>query len=137
MHKNKKLITVLSGGPLPELHFITGPVFHPWYVDKTTVIQLVNNGRIVFEVNPQNRSERIKLTPKNMRLDNFGTDAETVAKPTPAPATKPVVTEPKEEVKTEVAEEVVVEQVAAPVQETKSEKKESYKKPVTSDFKKK
>lgn len=71
-HKGKKLIVVMSGGPISELGHITGPILHPWYVETDTVLRMVSNNRRVFEVNPDKRDERVLLTLKNIRLNNFG-----------------------------------------------------------------
>lgn len=101
-HENKKLIVLMTGGPISELGFITGPVLHPWYVDIDTVIRLVSNNKRVYEVNPNNRDERVLLTLKNVRLNNFGKKetAKTV-EPIQAEVKKevPVVETKKEEVK--------------------------------------
>lgn len=72
---NKKLITVKTTGPLPELNYITGPIIHPCWVNKDVIIKMVHNGKKVYEVNPENPAEKVLLTLKNIRLNNFGSNA--------------------------------------------------------------
>ena len=94
--KNQKLIILKSGGPIPELGHISGPVLHPWWVKESVLIQLVNNKRKVFEVNPKNRNEMVQLTAKNVRSNNFeNTNTENTAPKNvqqPQVATQPKVT---------------------------------------------
>ena len=70
--EERRLVVVKTSGVLPELGFITGPVLMPWYVPMSKLVQLVNNGRDVWEVNPDNKAERVKLTIKNLKTSNFG-----------------------------------------------------------------
>lgn len=67
----KKLITVESVGTLSELGGISGPVINPFYIDMSTLNRLLSNRRKVYEVNPKNKNERVRLSLKNMRIKNF------------------------------------------------------------------
>ena len=137
-NKVKKFITVKTSGPLPELGHITGPVIHPWWVDVEKVVTLIHNGRKVYEVNPNNKEERVLLTLKNVRLNNFAKEvkepqvvsAPKVETPTKVDDKKPVET--KKEVTKEVAEPTKKEEVKAeePKVETKpqEEKKSDFTK---------
>lgn len=155
--KKEKLITITSGGPLPELNFITGPVLYPWYVDIETITRLVVNKRKVYEVNPENREERILLTIKNVKLQNFPVIQQTTINPgiaskpqtpinpgisTPKPQPTPVQPEQKPEVTTKPQTDVkptITKPEPTPdkTEEPKAETPVEAKQTLKSDFDKK
>lgn len=71
--EKEKLIVVESYGSITELGGISGPILNPCRVPISTIVRMVNNHRKVYEVNPSNYSERIRLTLKNVKTDNFPT----------------------------------------------------------------
>lgn len=70
-NKVEKLVTIETYGPIAELGGIAGPVVHPCKVDLETIIRMVNTRKKVFEVNPANPSEKVRLTLSNVRTVNF------------------------------------------------------------------
>ena len=88
----QKLIVVESVGTIGELGGISGPVLSPCYVPITTINSMLNHHRRVYEVNPDNYNERVPLSLKNLRKENFVRKNPTV-KPRMAPdiTTKAVV----------------------------------------------
>lgn len=123
---DKKLVVVNHSGPILELGAITGPIISPSRVSTDIVARMVSNNKIVYEVNPNNRSERIKLTIANVRKDNFGshttkeqTRPETVVdKISHQKQEVPEVTKPVEEVKPAEIETVKDEETTPVVEET-------------------
>ena len=90
-----KLVTIASKGSLVELGGITGPVINPCRLPVAKIVELLNGHKKVFEVNPNNKSEKIQLTLKNVKAKNFkdpvkespkANVAPTVTKPIEAPA---------------------------------------------------
>lgn len=69
--EKEKLIVVESYGSLSELGGISGPILNPCRVPISTIVRMINNHRKVFEVNPTKYSDRIRLTLKNVKTDNF------------------------------------------------------------------
>lgn len=67
----KKLITIETAGPLSELGGISGPIINPCYVELTKIVRLVNGHKKVYEVNPNNHDDKILLTLRNVREENF------------------------------------------------------------------
>lgn len=121
---DKKLVVVNHSGPILELGSITGPIISPSRVSTDIVARMVSNNKIVYEVNPNNRSERIKLTIANVRKDNFGPQASK-EQDKPEPVDKisrqrqevPEVTKPVEEVKPVEIEAVKVDEPEPVVEE--------------------
>lgn len=69
--KEKKLIKIMYGGPIPELGHILGPIINPYKEKIETIGRLVAGGRRVFEINEDDRSKEVLLTSKNYKADNF------------------------------------------------------------------
>ena len=69
--KDSKLVVVKTPGVLKELGYITGPIIHPSRIKLAKIVNMVNNGKVVFEVNPKNQEERVQLTRLNVTHDNF------------------------------------------------------------------
>ena len=113
MAKNK-LVVIKTNGPLPELGGINGPIINPCLIDIPTIQELLNGHKKVVEVNPDDYTDRVRLTSSNFKLTIFR-EAKPVQKAYVAP-------EPKQEKKVVVEEKVV-------------EKKQNKK--VASDFTKK
>lgn len=64
---DKKLVVVLDAGALPELGYICGPILHPSKIRIDLIQKLVSNRRTVYECNPTNPEERVKLTLRNVK----------------------------------------------------------------------
>lgn len=67
----KKLVVVEVNGPISELGGIQGPIINPCSLPVKTIVQMVGSHKKVFEVNPFNQSERVRLTLKNVNSVNF------------------------------------------------------------------
>lgn len=72
----QKLITVNSAGTITELGGISGPVLNPCYVPIPTITALLNHHRVVYEVNPKNYNEKIRLSLKTLTKKNFTSEDE-------------------------------------------------------------
>ena len=70
-HADTKLVVVKSTGVLKELGYITGPILHPSRIKLQKIVAMVNNGKIVYEVNPKDQNEQVLLTRLNVSADNF------------------------------------------------------------------
>ena len=92
--KEKKLVVVDTYGTLTELGGISGPIISPSYIDLQTLLTMINNHRKVYEVNPTNRADRVRLNITNLRTENFP-KANVKTKANVAPEVK--VEEPVEE----------------------------------------
>lgn len=66
-----RLFVVLADGKIPELGGIRGPITKPTAIDISIVIDMVNRGLPVEEVNPANYTERVRMTFGNMHSQNF------------------------------------------------------------------
>lgn len=66
-----RLFVVLADGKIPELGGIRGPITKPTAIDISIVIDMVNRGLPVEEVNPANYAERVRMTFGNMHSQNF------------------------------------------------------------------
>lgn len=66
-----KLVTVESSGIIPILGGLMGPISSPCRIEVDILISLINSGKIVYEVNPKNIKEKIRLTRMNVLNDNF------------------------------------------------------------------
>jgi hypothetical protein len=133
----RKLVTVADFGPIMELDGIGGPLRTPTNITLSAICQMVVNGKTVFEHNPANVKEKVRLTLSNVKADNF-VNEEPVVEPEPVPqdviptpeeveqsldaattATENLAealaeaTAPVEEVPTEVVEEPVPEEIPA------------------------
>ena len=70
-NKKTKFVTIETNGHISELGGIAGPILHPCLVDLDLVIQMVNNRKKVYEVNPNNPNEKVLLSLRNVRNENF------------------------------------------------------------------
>lgn len=84
----RKLATIESAGKISALGGLNGPFMTPKYYDIDILISLVNANKIVYEVNPYNRKEKIRLTRQNILADNF---AQSVKKDTTKIINKPSI----------------------------------------------
>ena len=66
-----KLVTIASKGSISELGGISGPVINPCRLSVETIVKLINGHKKVYEVNPANKSERLLLNLKNVKMQNF------------------------------------------------------------------
>lgn len=71
LNSKRKLCIVKNNGPLHELGGISGPILAPCQLSMRAIINMVQNGRNVYEVNPKNMKETVKLNIKNVQLNNF------------------------------------------------------------------
>ena len=76
-----KLVTIESYGRLAPLGGINGPISTPCNIDLKVIISLVNAGKVVYEVNPLNKSEKVRLTLSNVSSTNFNTTVKEPVKP--------------------------------------------------------
>lgn len=68
-----KLVTIESNGPIKAMGGISGPIKTPTSVSITTIVSLINDNIVVYEVNPRNYSEKVRLTRLNINSINFKT----------------------------------------------------------------
>ena len=80
LNPKRKLCRVATNGPIPELGGIAGPVKGPTMIDMRTVVNMVQHGRVVYEINPKNYKEEVRLTIRNVNQNNFP-DKKTVEYP--------------------------------------------------------
>lgn len=66
-----RLFVVLADGKIPELGGIRGPITKPTAFSISAVIEMVNRGLPVEEVNPTNHAERVRMTFGNIHSNNF------------------------------------------------------------------
>lgn len=66
-----KYVTIESPGKISVLGGLLGPITTPSYIDINIIISLINSGKVVYEVNPSNVKEKIRLTRKNVLNYNF------------------------------------------------------------------
>lgn len=66
-----RLFVVLADGKIPELGGIRGPITKPTAIDISIVIDMVNRGLPVEEVNPANYADRVRMTFGNIHSQNF------------------------------------------------------------------
>ena len=120
-----KFVTIESYGPLRVLGGIMGPITSPCYLDISVIISLINSGKIVYEVNPKNTKEKVRLTIDNVLKYNF--DFKVIKENTNSKTTTPkksnmVVSKPQvkpNEVKKEI---IKPEKVKNEIVESKTEK---------------
>lgn len=142
--EKRKFVQIPVNGPIAELGFITGPV-GPTYVNLSSVIKMVQNGKLIYEVDPANHAHKVKLDITNVKKNNIAepvkfekpiaTDSEPTpvveevkeVEKTPEPEKVETVEEevkPEEVVEETKADDVVNEEVTTP-EEKKDEKKET------------
>lgn len=126
LNGKKVLCKVDSTGVLPELGCITGPI-RRCRVTEQQLYALVKDGRIVYELNPKDETQMVRMTKLNMNIRQFEqkesavTKVETVEE-TPVVEEQPVVTEEVVEETSEVNEDAAVEEkIETPVVETKAD----------------
>ena len=66
-----KLVVIESPGPIKLLGDIMGPIKTPCSISTNVIIDLINSGKVVYEVNPKNHNERVRLTRLNTNTNNF------------------------------------------------------------------
>lgn len=102
MARNKetqKLVVIETIGTINELGGISGPVLNPSLQPISTLVRMVYNRKKVYEVNPNNYNDRVLLTLKNVRANNFPESNNKVkanVQPT-STATKTTVVDKKED----------------------------------------
>lgn len=72
----RKLVTINTNGPIPELNYIAGPIMNPSKIPIPTIIQMIKNNREVKECDPsdpRNEEKKIILTLNNVKNNNFST----------------------------------------------------------------
>lgn len=68
-----KLYVIMTAKKIHCLNHITGPVTTPTEMPMVDALDLVKNGFEVYEVNPYNKKERVKVTPYNYNSIMFKT----------------------------------------------------------------
>ncbi len=137
----QKLIIVESIGSIGELGGISGPILSPCYVPVDTINLLLNHQRKVFEVNPKNYNEKVRLSLKNLRKENFTEETVTVKAHVAPNIYTAATVKNSNDVKAKSLEDdttMVTPQIKATPKptkaETKVEKTEEKKETPTSDF---
>lgn len=85
----KKLVIIEGSGTIAELGYISAPILIPQRFPIDLIARMVSNGRKVYEINPADRTQKIKLTVANCRKPNFDTAVQTEAAAKPAPTKVP------------------------------------------------
>lgn len=57
-----KLCLIKTNKIVPELYNMSGPFFEPVTLTTEQITSMLNRGVLVYEVNPYNRNEKIRLT---------------------------------------------------------------------------
>lgn len=104
LNEVKKMCSIRTNGPIQELGFINGPI-RKAYVSITTIGNMVRNGKVVYELNPNDETKEIKMTLANYQDTHFGKDVTPVAS---------TALEVKEEKKEVPVEPVIVDPVVTP-----------------------
>ena len=71
LNSKMKLCLVYHNGPILLLGGIAGPILKPCNIDLRKVVNMVQQGIRVIEVNPKNHKETVELSIQNVMLDNF------------------------------------------------------------------
>lgn len=66
-----KLVIIESAGPIEALGGISGPIKTPSSLSTNVISDLINSGKVVYEINPRNYNEKVKLTRLNVNTNNF------------------------------------------------------------------
>lgn len=69
----RKLYVILTAKKINCLNHITGPVTTPTELNVVDALELVRSGFDVYEVNPYNKKERVKVTVYNFNSIRFKT----------------------------------------------------------------
>lgn len=86
----KKFVTIESSGKILALGGIMGPIKTPSYLDMDIIINLINSGKVVYEVNPANVKEKVRLTRVNVLKHNYEYPLKRSMVNTTKPAVQPV-----------------------------------------------
>lgn len=73
----KKLCLIKTNKIVPELNDMSGPFYNPVELDSKQIISMMNRGVKVYEVNPENKSEKILLNRFLVNKVNFVSKKET------------------------------------------------------------
>lgn len=76
---DRKLVTVNYNGPIIELGSICGPISTPSQLTIDAISRLVLNKKEVWEYNPNNKREKVRLTLSNLNKDNFNKKKDEVS----------------------------------------------------------
>ena len=76
---DRKLVTVNYNGPIIELGSICGPISTPSQLTIDAISRLVLNKKEVWEYNPNNKREKVRLTFSNLNKDNFNKKKDEVS----------------------------------------------------------
>ena len=128
-----KLCIITTCAELPIMGGIHGPLHTPSPLTYREIITLINNGIDVYEVNPKNRSQKVKLTAFNAVKENFATNKEVQVVPSLIKDAKEKAEDNKPITKA-VKTEVVKEQVNKPEAEIKNEAKDKSDAVLKPDF---
>ena len=66
-----KLVIIESAGPIEALGGISGPIKTPSSLSTNVISDLINSGKVVYEINPRNYNEKVKLTRLNVNTNNY------------------------------------------------------------------
>lgn len=122
-----KLVTVGYSGLIRELG-ASGPIKHPTEIRMEAIKQMVLFGKVVYEHNPANPSDRVLLTVDNVELDNFAKNEKDDTANGVAQQTSPAVDQKKDETP---AAPVVPDPIPDPVDPGKDDTTEDEKKDET------
>jgi len=73
---DRKLVVVMNGGVIPELGYLCGPILSPSLIRIDAIVRMIANGKEVYECNPNNTSERVRLRMRNVKANNFKVEKE-------------------------------------------------------------
>ena len=121
--KDIRICSVETNGPIKELGNISGPV-RKCRLELPKILSMINNGHVIYELNPENLSERVKLDLTNASPSPFTKKVEYKPEPvhvsTEGFKSEGIIKEEKYEINTSheltgidklVKEELVVEKV--------------------------
>lgn len=118
-----KMCIITTCAELPIMGGIHGPLHTPSPLTYREIITLINNGIDVYEVNPRNKSEKVKLTSTNAIKENFSNIKEVQVVPSLIQEAKKKAELSESAVKT-VNTEVVKPKTVKPETEVKDDAKE-------------
>lgn len=118
-----KMCIITTCAELPIMGGIHGPLHTPSPLTYREIITLINNGIDVYEVNPRNKSEKVKLTSTNAIKENFSNIKEVQVVPSLIQEAKKKAELSESVVKT-VNTEVVKPKTVKPETEVKDDAKE-------------
>lgn len=132
LNPKRKTCIIKTNGPIVEMGNINGPVLMPCRITLDVLSKMVANGKVVYEINPKNPDEQVKLTVHNVMNDNFMTKEEIMAKASAqsAPMTeeKPVQTPTENKTVEQETVNVVNAETNTTVQVGKNNKKSDFNK---------